>query len=32
MLAFEIDLAMLPADIADTFPSVKVERTYALTK
>lgn len=32
MLAFQIDLAMLPADIAATFPSVEVERTYALTK
>ena len=32
MLAFQIELSMLPSDIADAFPSIDVERSYALTK
>lgn len=32
MLAFQLDISMLPDDLAATFPSTDVERTYALTE
>jgi len=32
MLAFQLEPEMLPASLADTFPVIDVERTYALTK
>lgn len=32
MLAFQIDLSMLPTEITETFPSADAHRTYALTR